>query len=487
MLNKSTYMLLVTASSLMILSSGGLNVAQAANSSIEENEGGFFSRVWSSVKQPVANKAKAIAHNTAEKYFNEKAGELSKVASTKFQALVRRQAGVHVVNDQGQHAGYIEDMDSRGARNLIKKLSGVNLDECLPGVPTVATRFLLNKVENSLEAYVKGQIESYTQKVLPELALYALTKAGGLAANTASEWLQKKSAQNVSQPASPDADEIINSAELTAEEKGIITKYTTYIKAKIKQSIHSYAEEAVEEAVQPYAKAIVGLASDKLLAIAESGATVTANIVCAPIAFVSAPVAVIAAATINCVAAADQKIGNAANEDSYLRQGIKWLTNFDTRKATAEARAEVAVNNAVHGHLDTAVKKAGLGKYFLLNDEEMDLIHGKHEMRLTDEKMNANDTDEDAFVELAQTEKAYSTTEFASDLVKTAANKVKKGVNAAAKANAGMALGDSLSLDEPLMNANPSTGWWGTLWGGVKNLAGNTAGAGLNDSMNSSY
>lgn len=358
------------------------------------------------IKGQVQAKGTAFAKNQAEVFIEKNAQEIAKVGTRKFHALIYRHADLQVVSDEGEHIGWVEDVNSRVVRNFVKNTLGFDLDEDIPGVPSFMAKQFNNIIEKQLASYLEENVQSSLKAAVTKLSMIALQKGLGLAEGKVNEVIAKVGTTAV--PASHLKDEVqtqiqkaaavnksIKQADLT-----IMNELSMAIQAKFKFAIHSWINQAANETAEHFIRKIVGTTGESMLRKTEvaSGAVVTLAV-----GAIAGPTGMMATGGM---IGGDVYVAEGAKEESYLRQAIKWLTNFDIRKEAIQKKATTLTTNQINARMDDILKSVGLG-FLIVSDNERTLLEGEFDIEEVEE----------GFTNFVRVQEPYSFTAFASRIV----------------------------------------------------------------------
>lgn len=401
------------------------------------------------VRGAVQEKATAFAKHKARSFVDKQAGQVAEFAKSKFHALMYRHADVHVVNNEGEHVGYIEDINPRVGRNLIQKALGIDLDRDLPGVPIFMAKAVNNIIEKQAANYLEDAFQKHLNRALTELTMKSLEMGLGLT--------QKHVANVLTPPKTIVEDEkeikaalVIAkpvSENLAEEDLSAMSEFVMFLHANLKLKIHSWLNEVANETATTFIKQFAEQTGEGVLRGTEVAAGAVATLVAGAATGGTGSVAVAS------LVAGDRYIAEGVpGEESYLRQAIKWLTNFDPRKEELQKKVTIATTNQINGNIDAVLKKVGAGT-LVLSEKDYELVNGKY--RLVE--------DESGFWNMELVEGPYSLTTFASRIannfqtraaaalktVQTAATQVKEAAPDLydAFADMGMAMGPGLAYE----------------------------------------
>lgn len=410
----------------------------------------------------VQTKATTFGKQKARIFVDKQAGQVAEFAKSKLHALMYRHADVHVVNDNGVHVGFIEDINPRVGRNLIKKALGIDLDTDLPGVPIFMAKVINNVIEKQAANYLESTFQKHLNTALTELTMKSLENGLGLAQMHITKQVASSNAvveeendiKAVLAKATP-VNEI-----LAAEDLSAMSELVMAIQANLKLKIHSWLNEVANETASTFINQFMEQTGETVL----RGTEVTAG---AAVTLVAGVVTGgTGSAAVAGLVAGDRYISEGgAGEESYLRQAIKWLTNFDPRKEELEKKITIATTNQINGNIDAVLKQVGAGA-LVLSAKDYELVNGKYKLV----------EDESGFWNMELVEEPYSVTTFANRIAnnfksraaaalqqaQVVATQVKQTVQATAvqaKENAtdlysalgdmNMAMGPGLAYEEP--------------------------------------
>jgi hypothetical protein len=385
--------LLVTVSIVSIFS---LSSVHALDSSMEEVSLGNritakLRHVWAqapdlgvteNVKKQGTNFVKGKALDALEMA----SGKIAKAAANKFHALVYRDSSVHVVNDEGEHIGYVESIAPRMARNLMRQV-GFDLETSIPGVPSVVMKVIGNCLENKIASYLQGGVFNLAKKATQKATLLAVGKAMGLAEEQLTHLLVAQGLSNTSIQQIENAIALDNSTdascikaslakEVNSEEQdaygNVVTALIQNAVARFKINLNSYIQEAAREMATSFAHKLIDETGEGALRIAEVGVTAGAAVVAGGFTGGTGTPALIAAAV-----AGDKYIAEGGKQKSLLRRGIEWLIGYDDLSQHAKETAKQAIPMLLN--IDSILEGFGLGKYLVPTQEDFNTAYGKYE------------------------------------------------------------------------------------------------------------
>ncbi len=404
-MNQSLKNLMVVSVSVLAITA---SVSHADNS--PENDGVWnrFSKAVHSVADSVAAKGTAAVKNKAEMFINDKASEIGDSAAKQFNALMYRHADVQVVDDQGNHLGYVADINSQVVRNMVKKILGVDLNNDIPGVPSFLAKNVNNVIEGQIASYLEKNVQSSVKKVLSALTMNAIQKGLGLAEQNLQDVFAGNSAALNVQSKEEIKTALKNDKQVSDTELTVMSELIMAVQANFKSQLVDWLNQAANQVAEKYIKEAIDYTGENVLrgteiATAAAGALVS-GVVAGPLG----------AYATGGIIGGDAYLAEGAKQDSYFRQFTKWVTGFDARKANIEEKVSQGTKNQINARLEDALKTAGLGA-LVLNDQERELVYGKFESQ--EEK-------EFGFTNLVQVKKAYSFDTFKNRLVDAVKNKV---------------------------------------------------------------
>jgi hypothetical protein len=408
--SKSLAMLMGSASFFAIIATKPVNAVESLD------DQGFFARIsaaprnlWKalpgidSVKKSVTAKGTAYAKKQAEAFLDKNAAQVAEVATKKLHALMYRHADLHIVNDEGKHIGFIEDINPRVGRNLIQKALGVDLDRDIPGVPIFMAKAVMNVIEKEAASYLEASVQKNLNTALTQLSMEALQKGLGLVEEKVNVVLTAK--KETSPVPGVEEEKTIKSALLKAtpineslapEDLSAMSELIMALQANLKLKIHSWLNEVANETATAFLSQFVEQTAEGVLRKTEvaAGAVTTLAVGAAT----GGTGAVVAAGLI----AGDNYIAEGVPaEESYMRQALKWLTSYDTRKEEIQKTITTATTNRINAGIDNVLKKVG-AESLVLTEQDYDFVYGKY----------AAVEDEFGFTNLEKVEDAYSLTSF---------------------------------------------------------------------------
>jgi len=429
--SKFTGGLLVSASVFSILC---MTPAQAKKSAFEEDN--VISKITAVPKMAVeAIKAKGTAYvkNQAEAYIDANSNKIAKAATQKLHTLFYRHANIHVVNNRGEHIGWVEDLNSNTIRNFVKNTTGFDLNGDIPGVPAFMAKALNNVLENQVRDYFEQTVQASLKEGVTNLTMKAVRKGMGLAEDAA---VKANESSSASAKVVDISSQLRKASEKPLEDKelSIMTELATAITAKFKSAINSFINQTANETAEYYIKQAVNSTGEAVLRKTETG-TATAAITATGL--LTGPYGlVIASAALH----SDSHTAEVTKEMSYLRQAVKYITGFDKRKDDAEKKILNAAQNQINGG----------SNFFKISSKESDLLEGTF----------AHEEIEDDFVNLVRTKAPYSVNTFATRVgeaattkaVETAKYVANKANNAAKNAKETMSILPDSTLDKAFSN-----------------------------------
>ncbi|MBY0293354.1 MAG: hypothetical protein K2W92_08730 [Alphaproteobacteria bacterium] len=382
----------------------------------------------------VVERGKGFVRGKAFDALDLASDKIGKAAANKLHALVYRDSSVHVVDDAGDHIGYVETVAPRLVRNILKNQLGFDLDGSVPGVPTVVMKAIGNYLENRVAEMLEGQVFDLAKKATQKAAIAAVGKAMGLAQDQIDVILQKKNSSGAAQvEAAVSIDETIAaqqiksdlSKQVQADEQeaygniaaGLIRNFS----ARLKINLNDYIKTAAQDVATFYAHQLIDDTGELTLRYGESVAGV--GVVAAASVLSGGSGAALAATAVT----ADQRLAEGGHQDSFIRQGLKWLFGYDARKEEAKAKASLVVPMALN--IDSILQQLGLGNFLVPTQKDFDAAYGKHEA------FCILDEEGDEWTEIRQTVKPVNFTELfqeARDTLAAARAKVVEVVEQAA-------------------------------------------------------
>ena len=324
-----------------------------------------------------------------EEILDAKAAQVGKLAQNKFRELLLKDSSVRIVNGNGEEVGlHIEKANSEVVRSLVRKLSGLDLDQSIPGVPTPIAKFVLNKVENYLLAYASEYFGDAVQKLTYNLAVQALGQAWNVGSDKLQKHLQAAPESVMSTPIKVDANGL-EEHQVTALQ-GLVDHY----RSKLKLTVSGMVEEAARAAV-------ASIAAEAYNTVEEKAEVAVRAAAFSPIVYkvpVLAPVAWLFDAF-------------TAQKGSKVNQLVRWALGAERTEAKLVA---VATAN-VGGLLKTIAPS-----WLVVKGRDLQNVFGKFGSRSTDE----------GFTEIYQTEAPKSV----SQLLFAFATKTKETVKNVAQA-----------------------------------------------------
>lgn len=433
--------LLVTVS---IVSMFSLSSARALDSGKEEVSLGYrisakLRHAWAqapdlgvteNVRKQGANFVKGKALDALE----VASGKIAKAAANKFHALVYRDSSVHVVNDEGEHIGYVESVAPRMVRNLTRQI-GFDLETSIPGVPSAVMKVIGNYLENKIAFYLQGGVFTLAKKATQKATLLAVGKAMGLAEEQLTHLLDAQGLSTTSIQQVESAIALDNSTdasrikatlakEVSSEEQdaysNVVTALIQNAVARFKINLNSYIQEAAREMAVSFAHKLIDETGEGALRIAEVGVAAGAAVVAGGLTGGTGAPALIAAAV-----AGDKYVAEGGKQKSLLRRGIEWLIGYADLSHHAKETAKQVIPMFLN--IDSILEGFGLGKYLVPTQEDFNTAYGKYESTVV--RVEGDD-----WIDLHQTEAPVNfTTLFkqASDRLAAAKEKVAEVVTAA--------------------------------------------------------
>lgn len=408
------------------------------------------------VKSSVQAKGTAFAKQKAQDFLDKNFVQVSDMATKKFHALMYRHADLHIVDDEGKHIGFIEDVNPRVGRNLIKKALGFDLDRDIPGVPTFMAKAVVNVIEKQAANYLEATFQKNLNKALTQLSMEALQRGLGLAQTKVSEALENKeapaTAPAVSSPASIDEEEQAIKAALVKEtpvnesvdqeDLSAMSELVMAIQANLKLKIHSWLNEVANETATSFTTQFVNQTGEQMLRGTEVAAGAATTLAAGVVTGGTGAV------VLGGLISGDHYIAeNVPGEESYMRQALKWLTSYDTRKEEIQQQITTATTNQINANIDNVLEKVKLGS-LRLTEKDYDLVYGKY----------AAVEDDFGFTNLEKVEDAYSFTTFGNKVTNhfkmkaaTVLRQAQEGVSNLAEAaeDFALALGPGLAYEPP--------------------------------------
>lgn len=382
----------VSALSLMYVAS-----AQARETTVKPSaDEGFMSRVGATMKsawqsapdlgviKTVKSCAVSLATNQAEAILEKAADDIANAASLKFHALIYRDTAVHVVNDKGEHIGYVETQTPMLARKFLKNQLGFDLEKDIPGVPIFLATTIANYAEKMLAHQLEKVVFKSVNAAVKKATLLAVGKAMGIAEDRIEQIIQSRvgtenttaKAEDLEIDKSKVAEEIktkLASKPLDDIEQEAYSKMGAaligHLKAKFKIKLNNWVQDAVRDVATNQAQYLIDSASEKALKCAEvglvSGAAAVSGI---------ATGGTLAPVVVAGLAAGDANIaGN--KEDSWLRSFTKTILSYDERVSSLKDKAAFIINTV---DINGALEKIPFTKWLATTAEDYDKAEGKH-------------------------------------------------------------------------------------------------------------
>lgn len=321
-----------------------------------------------------------FAKKKAEVFIEKNANEVAKFAAQRFHALIYRHADLQVVSDEGEHIGWVEDVNSRAVRNFVKNTLGYDLDKDIPGVPTFMAKKFNNIIEQHLTSYLEKNMQSSLKTAVTQLSLLALQKGMSLSEEKVNDviahlgtivvptsHLKKENEVQAQILKATAVNKSIDQADLT-----IMNELSMAIQAKFKFAIHSWLNQAANETAEHFIKKIVSSTGEMMLRETEvaSGAAVTlaAGAVAGPTGMMAAGGMIVS----------DTYVAKGEKEESFFRRAIKWVTGFEAKKKEAQKKVTTKATNQINAHMDDVLRSVGLG-FLIVSDKERGLLEGEFE------------------------------------------------------------------------------------------------------------
>lgn len=335
-----------------------------------------------SIGEAVVEQSKGFAKGIAFDALDRASDQIGKAAASKFHALVYRDSSVHVVNDAGEHIGYVEAVAPRLVRNILKNQLGFDLDTSVPGVPSAVTKAIGNYLENQVALMLEGQVFDLAKKATQKATIEAVGKAMGLTQDQISMLLHKQGASASGEQVEAAIDE--NSAaqqiksalstQVQADEQeaygniaaGLIRNFS----ARLKINLNEYIKTAAQEVATHYAHQLIENTGEVALRYGESAIGVGV------VAFASVVSGGSGATFAATAVSADQRLAEGGHQDSFIRRTLKWLTGYDARKEEAKAKANTVV--PVSLNVDSILKQLGLGDLLVPTKADFNSAYGKY-------------------------------------------------------------------------------------------------------------
>lgn len=409
----SRYILIGTVSALSLLSVTPIQ----AKVEIEESSSTFnvvFRKVQSVAKtawdkspdlgvtSAVQRQVTSFVKGKAEDLLNTMATTIAKAAKSKVHALIYRDASVHVVNDSGDHIGYVETVVPRLLRNILKNQLGIDLEQSIPGVPTCVMRVLGNYLENQLASRIEQQVFEGAKKVAAAASVQAVGKAMGLAEDKIQQILGAHDL--LSQPVDVDTSIVVQTADVKENLKAqgvakeeveaygnVIADLGKNLAARLKINFNNWTQDSVNEVATHYANLLIDQVGETSLRYGE----VTTGAVAVGVASVvtgGTAVPTLLATGLN----GDNYLATKGN-DSFLRRGLKWLFGYDNFVASVKGKAQLTIGTSLN--VNSLFSKFGFTQSLVVTDTDYDRAYGKYGSREADD-----------FVELYQEEKPVNFT-----------------------------------------------------------------------------
>lgn len=334
------------------------------------------------VGKTVVEQSKKYAKGIAFDALDRASDQIGKAAANKFHALVYRDSSVHVVNDEGEHIGYVEAVAPRLVRNILKNQLGFDLDTSVPGVPSAVTKAIGNYLENQVAIMLEGQVFDFAKKATQKAAVAAVGKAMGLTQDQISMVLHRQGASASGEQVEAAIDEKAAaqqikselSTQVQADEQeaygdiaaGLIRNFS----ARLKINLNEYIKTAAQEVATHYAHQLIDNTGEALLLYGESAVGVGVVTVASVVSGGSG--AAFAATAVS----ADQRLAEGGHQDSFMRRALKWLTGYDARKEEAKAKANTVVPMTLN--VDSILKQLGLGDLLVPTKADFNSAYGKY-------------------------------------------------------------------------------------------------------------
>lgn len=334
------------------------------------------------VGEAVVEQSKGFVRGKASDALDRASDQIGKAAANKFHALVYRDSSVHVVNDVGEHIGYVEAVAPRLVRNILNNQLGFDLDGSVPGVPKAVMKAIGNYLENQVAMMLEGQVFDLAKKATQKATIAAVGKAMGLTQDQISAVLQKQGASAtvgqvevaIDEKAAAQQIKSELSKEVQADEQeaygniaaGLIRNFS----ARLKINLNEYIKTAAQDVATSYAHQLIEDTGELVL---RYGETVAGAGVVAAAGVVSGGSGAAFAAT---AVTADQRLAEGGHQDSLIRRAVKWMTGYDARKEEAKAKASFVVPMTLN--VDGILKQLGLGDFLVPTQADFDSAYGKY-------------------------------------------------------------------------------------------------------------
>ena len=335
------------------------------------------------VGEAVVEQGKGFVKGKASDALDRASDQIGKAAANKFHALVYRDPSVHVVNDAGEHIGYVEAVAPRLVRNILNKHLGIDLDGSVPGVPKAVMKAIGNYLENQVAMMLEGQVFELAKKATQKATIVAVGKAMGLTQDQISAVLQKQGASATVGQVEAAIDEKAGAQQVKialANEKVQADEQVAYgniaaglirnFSARLKINLNEYIKTAAQDVATEYAHQLIEDTGEVVLRYGESVAG--AGVVVAASVVSGGSGAAFAATAVS----ADQRLAEGGHQDSFMRRALKWAIGYDVRKEEAKAKASFVVPMTLN--VDGILKQLGLGDFLVPTQADYDSAYGKY-------------------------------------------------------------------------------------------------------------
>lgn len=341
--------------------SGAISV-QAHNT--PENEGLFrttIRRAWQKapdlgVTKAVTGRATSFVKGKAAQLLEKSSGEIAQAARNKVHALIYRDASVRVVDLKGEHIGYVETVAPQLVRNILKNRLGFDLDNSVPGVPAFAMRAIGNYLENYFASTLEDKVFGLVQSASERAALLAVGKALGVAESEMNGIVQRQSTQastRIESALTVDDSEHSKALQSALEEgtkdqveqeayKSIAAGLYSNVAAGLKINANDWIDKAVSDVATQYAHKLIDQTGDLSLRYAEVGTA----------AGIASAATLVSGGTLGLVTggiiAADHHLADGANEQTFLRSGLKKLFGYESLVSNVKHKASNVVRTSLN-------------------------------------------------------------------------------------------------------------------------------------------
>jgi len=387
-----------TKLSLALLGAVSLSALQISSlqARIEPVEEGLIGKAAGAAKSYVVAEVQAKGKQILE----TQADKIGKRAQNKFRQLLLKDASVRIVNDNGKEVGlHLEKANSEVLRNVVRKLSGIDLDQSIPGVPAPIAKFVLNKVENILLAHASEYIKEGAEQLTYNLAVRALGKAWNLADAQVESYT--KPSTTVTKNSKLDLQKV-SVASVKAENKDLEDHQVTALQglvdhysSKLKLAVNGMIDESVRDAVG-------SVAAQAYQSVEAQAEVAVRAAVFSPIAY-NTPVLAPVAWMFDVF---------TPLKGSSFNQFVRWMLGSESSEAKLKSVAEAQASSLLNRFAPS---------WLAVTDQDMTNVYGAYSSRDA----------ENGFTEVFQTEAPKTVSSYLSTFISNTKETVKDISNAA--------------------------------------------------------